>query len=1354
MDIRASLSSILLFCSIWVSGQTYNSLHFEPLNNNDGLLSDEVNSSSQDANGYLWFATVEGIARYDGYEFRSYKNHPYLGKLYGTDVRKISWSSDGNMLLCTANGFYAFSDMLEPIYSFATQATREIIVTDVCSAQNGNIYISSEKGLFVIFPDQQTLYKVPGINYAQQIAEDPEGHIWVGTWGKGVVKLSDDARSFTSYPLFFSKKKDADDNIVKSLLIDTNGFLWVGAWESGLYVLDISGNDQVKIIKSFSYEANNHNSIPSNIVFDIEEDKHNGIWIGTPYGAAVIQYPMAKNSTITRCEYTGNPGELSSNIVRNIFCDSSHLLWFSTKGGGVNKLHLDRNKFHHFKIPKLHLQNRTQSVQAFEKDQKGRLLLGVLSMGFVVYDIEKDTFFHFSELPEYKEIASEIELNTVKSFLWDKDSLLWMGTRYNGIVTFDARSGDIQVIKPGKSKNRLKSRSVNVMFLDNAGTVWAGTDSGLYHIIAIEGNEKKISNCTFFDTDDKAINSVRVTGILNDNSGKILVTTLAHGMFAVDQQNGKFVAREWEQVNVPYKIVSVYKDSGNRIWLGTKGHGMKLIENNATQISSPLPEGNGYGDTVFGIRQDEYGNIWLTTNRGLLKLWFQEQTPRIERFFYRDGLQGNIFIPRAFFKDKKGHFYVGGYHGFNIFNPLNITGNYSTAPVVITDILVGGKQVSYISGKTKSITLDHKSNDFSIAFSALDYLHPEANQYAYMVKGIDTDWKYVGAEMRSANYSNLLPGNYTLAIKGTNSQGVWNTENLQLSIHVKQAPYKTWWAMILYGALLTSILWAILVLRLKNERIKQRLQLEQIEHSKSEKLNQFKLRFFTNISHELLTPLSILSAAIEHGFKDQQFSMETQQLMQRNVDGLIGLIRQILTFYKQESGNMALKPVQGNISNFVANCVNDFTLLAEKQSIAFKVAIESDIAGFFDKEKLEIILRNLLSNAFKYTGDGGEIFFGLVQNNDLKTIRITVKDSGIGIDEKALPHVFDRFYRDESTDKNGQPGMGIGLNLAKNLLTQMNGTIDVSSQLGKGSEFIVNVPISESAFSDAAATYSDKERPGQYTGSQNDTITASDDDTEIILNSVYTVLIAEDNDDFRFTLAESLKTSYNILEAKDGQEALNIVLSNNIDLIVSDVIMPNMSGEELCRAIKKDTNLSHIPVILLTAKVGDRNKLLGYEAGADSYLEKPIGLKVLKVRINGLLALREKLRNNSSADVDLAPERVATPSMDEQFILKAKLFVEKNISDPQLSVKNLANELGVSNSMLYRKLRNLAGLAPNEFIRNIRLKRAAQMLQNKSFTISEVAFSCGFNDLGYFGVCFKKMFGKTPSTYQAKHKNH
>ncbi|WP_372753247.1 two-component regulator propeller domain-containing protein [Labilibaculum sp.] len=1353
---------ILIICFLFCTpaiGQTYNNLSFEQINHVQGLLSDVVYSTHQDKNGFIWFSTSEGIVRYDGYEFRSFKNHPYLGQFYGMSISKMKSDSEGNIYICSNVGFYAFSDELEPILNFATETINGFQVNDFLIASNGLIYISTDEGFFTVNPKEKSIKNISmvvgeefKITTTRQIVEDFKGRIWVGDWGHGVLKLNPDENSFTSYRLFESNDEKTLDNVVNSLFIDSHGFLWVGTWESGLFVLNISSEDKVNILKKFVHEPKHKQSIPGNIIFDLEEDKYNGIWLATPYGAAVIQYPLSKNSKIVRCQVSDEPQDISCNVVTNIFRDSSDMLWLATKGGGVEKLYLKQNEFEYLKIPELDPQKRTQSVHAFEKDHKGRLLVGVLSLGFVVYDFEKEQFFHYKDLPEYKSILEKFELNTVNAFLWDKDSVLWMGTRYHGIVTFDALTGKIAYINNLKYRNKFRGRNVNVLYLDTDASVWVGTNLGLNHISNGENNQKIIQNIPLLkDAEGKSVH-LNVTGIVKDESGLFYVATQSHGIFNLDFKKGKAKITPWGNEKVPFKIISMFKDVSNRISIGTKGQGFQFLDQDSGGYLSPLPEGNRLGDVVYGINQDDYGSIWLTTNDGISKIWFQGQKAKSEKFLFRNGLQGNIFIPRAFFKDKTGHFFIGGHNGVNMFNPLKITGNYCKANVVITDVFIGGKPVPYFQGKTSKIVVDHLSNDFSVVFSSLSYFFPEANQYAYMLEGVDENWQYVSSKMRSASYHNLSAGTYVFKVKSSNSQGVWNQEPVELSIEITPSPFKTNLAIALYLILSGIIIGAIVRQRVRTNNIKQKLNLESIERTKSEKLHQYKLQFFTNISHELLTPLSILSSAIENSVTKKNLSEDNLFLMQRNVNSLIRLIRQLLSFRKLENGKMTLNLVHSDIASFVMNSVNDFNSLAEKRSMDYTIHVEDDVAGIIDKEKLEMILRNLLSNAFKYTKDGGYIRFSLKWKDKPSVIQIRIKDSGCGIESDALPLLFDRYYRNDTVSEKS--GVGIGLNLTKSLVDLLRGTIRVKSEVEKGSVFIVELPVSEDAF-ELEESILEEENFGLIPKNQgtDEFSEKNENSSEIAGNVLCKILIIEDNEDFRSVLADSLRGQYTLYEASNGAEALDIAKSNDLDLIVSDVMMPGMSGMELCRSLKSNVNTSHIPIILLTAKVGDDNKVAGYEAGADSYIEKPFNHTLLQVRINALLKQRDQFKSRMKSCLSLEPENLSITSFDENFILQAKMIVEENISDSEFSVKSLAKELNASNSMLYRKMTSLVGLAPNEFIRNIRLKRAAQMLGNKAHTISEVAFHCGFNDLSYFGVCFKKMYGTTPTAYQIDEKN-
>lgn len=1344
---------LFFFLHLFAKGQDYSSLYFERIDHlSQGLISDVVNTTNQDANGFLWFGTDEGLVRYDGYEFRSFKNEPNLGVLYGVQINKIVTDDQGRIFICTNQGFYAFSRSFEPILQFAAKSFYQQEIWDCLLAKNGKIYISSNESLFEVDEDAKTVSILKKENgrtniIPKQIVEDPKGRIWVGSWNSGLFLLLPDNKTLTSFKIFKKASQLGEDDSAYSLYIDSQGYLWVGTWGCGLYVLDVSSGTNINVIKTFRHQSGNLNSIPGDIIHTVTEDANNTIWIGTPYGLSSIRYPLTEKHQVTRYKKQDQDG-LSSNVIKDIYRDRTGLLWIGTKGGGVIKLNLDQKKFVTKQIPELDPQIRTQAVHAFEIDHKGRLLIGVLSLGFVVYDMEKERFFSYKNIPEYSKIGDGFDLNTINCFLWDQDSALWMGTRYNGLIRFNPKDGSCDYVNNATTNRAFKGREVNVIYLEKNGDIYAGTELGLNQISHYGNRQFKVRHINFSEYVPDLTGRMGVTGVLLSGNQKLLVATESAGLFEVEQVQGEIKVSSWGKNPDQLKITTLFKDSDNRIWVGTKGKGVFFLDENSREFLLPNnSEQLIVGDVICGMNQDSYGNIWMTTNHGLAK--FSMNTPSsVDWYFYRDGLQGNIFIYRSFFKDRAGRFYIGGHNGFNVFDPLQITKGYDPFHVVITDVHIDGERYPYFPGVTEEVEIDYTQNDFNIVFASLSFLFPEANQYAYRVDGIDKNWKYVDAQMRSANYSNLEPGTYTLRVRGSNSQGTWSETEAILDILVRPNPYLSWWAYSVYFFISAIVLGFVIYFRINALRIKQRLHLEKIEHLKAEKLNQYKLRFFTNISHELLTPLSILYSAVEVMNLKKQYMPETLSVMERTINKLNRLIRSLLLFRKLETGNMGLKLAEEDLSVFARKVVQDFNLLSIKKNICFDIRIETDVKGTTDPEKLEMILHNLLSNAFRYTPEGGTVSFILQKSADSFEFEIT--DTGIGIPKENIPYIFDRFFR-VSDGETGSGGIGIGLNLTKSLVDMLEGQIAVESEKGKGTCFLIRLPLNPKnpgVVKTVSEELNEVESGDVFVESDENNSVDADLWGDREQRKKATILVAEDNEDFRKMLREALQEYFVVLEANNGVEALEIAREKDIDLIISDVRMPLLSGRELCLQIKSDLQYSHIPVILVTAKIGEEQKLAGYEAGADAYIEKPVQIKLLMARIHVLLNQRRALMRKFKSEQIFEPENVTITPLDENFIIEAKSIIEKNIGDPDFSVKILADELNASNSMLYRKMRTLIGVSPSEFIRNIRLRRAAQLLENKAFSVSEVAYNCGFNDLSYFGSCFKKMYGVTPTAYQ------
>ncbi len=1353
---RICLVVILCLYVSLLRGQDYNNLHFEGLNNTVGLLSDEVYTTAQDQYGFIWFGTSEGIVRYDGYEFNSFKTHPHLGKMYGVGINKIHVDEEGNFYVTTEVGFFAFNKYFENILDSVENHFAGVRLADVIKASDGYIYITSNHGFHIVNPIDERVKtllstaesKMPS-NVTRHVIEDYKQGIWVSVWSNHLLKLNSDRNSFASFELNTEGVSEGLEVATNSLFIDSRGYLWLGGWENGLFVLDISSDNEAHVIKTFKHDPKKNNSIPGDIIHSIGEDKYGGMWIGTPYGLSVIQYPLSKNHKVIAYKPDESNTTLNSTVVMNLLNDNSDILWIATRGGGIYKLVIERNKFKHLKIPNLNPQRRNQAVHGFSTDHKGRLLAGVLSIGFVVYDKATGQFNHYNEVPEFQVLDEHINLNTVFNFMWDRDSLLWLGTRYNGLVLLDVNKRKVDVVRKKFKRAEYRGRDVKVMHELRNGSVLVGTDEGLNMFSRGVGGEwqSRYINAFRQAAEVKQGNFV-IVGIEDYTGSSVLVATEKYGIFEIDFNNGKADIKKWNHTKA--RVISLFKDKQERIWVGTKGQGLlysSIHDGVLHHVDANLSQ---IGDIVYGINQDRYDNIWATTNNGLTKVTVNDGACFFESYSKRDGLQGNVFLPRSFYKDENGLFYVGGFNGFNKFEPHRVKSSYVQSPVAITEIRIEGMEIDLSELKDSSILMDHENNDLSIEFASLCYTSPEANQYQYKIEGLDSDWKFVSSKMRSANYSNIPPGDYVFMLKGSNSQGIWNDEVLKMNVSVAPAPYKSWWAICLYVIAISGIIGFIFRQRLRLERFKQKMELEHMARVKSDKLNQYKLSFFTNISHELLTPVSILSTSLFNVRKQKVYSEENLEVLERNVSGLERIIRQLLTFRKIEANRMTVSLGDWDVSQVVEDCVRDFIPQSEKKGIALKSSIEPNINGTIDKGKWELILRNLISNALKYTEKGSVKL--VLKKLDDKTVNLMITDTGMGVPKEALPRLFDRFYRVKGNSKTKADGIGIGLNLTKSLVDILAGEIIVESEINKGTTFTLTLPI------DGAYALQDKTGDTQQVMPDVEFIgSAEDPEVEVVAEPVFkdldvlkgkTILIVEDNEEFRKSLMTAIGHSANILEAEDGEAGIAIAENEEVDLIISDVMMPNKTGYELCQIIKSNIETSHIPVILLTAKVGDDNKLLGYQSGANAYVEKPVNMNLLMVRIQSLLGNMREMRQEAGASLNLEPENVSVTPLDEAFFNKAKKLVEKNMANAEYSIKDFGDDLGVSSSMLYRKMKSLADSSPSEFVRNIRLKRSAQLFENKSFTISEVAYNCGFNDLSYFGVCFKKMYGVTPTAFQ------
>ena len=803
-------------------------------------------------------------------------------------------------------------------------------------------------------------------------------------------------------------------------------------------------------------------------------------------------------------------------------------------------------------------------------------------------------------------------------------------------------------------------------------------------------------------------------------------------------------------------IGAICVDDNGLVWMGSQDGDVFTYDPQTNKVENLSDMFDMLEEGIFNIITDQLGHIWISTNKRVIE--YDPKNGGIMDYSTMDDVMVNSFMPNSYLKTRSGKILYGGNKGISVFTPYeHLSDNPRRIRTMVADVKIDGvsslleKDNQRFNLRSQTISFDAGDKNIEIDFSSLNYAFPDKIKYAYKMEGVDDDWVYVRGDRQFAFYNQLPKGKRTFYLKTTDTNGLWSNYIAEIQVSKEPAFYETWWAYMFYVVLV------ILSLYLFYRRMKRRLQLRhelkiaQIDREKSEELVQTKLRYFTNISHDLLTPLTIITCLIDDAEMTNGSRISQLSMIRSNVNKLRRLLQQILDFRKVESGNMKLSVSKSDIVSFIDDvCKVNFAPLIRKKSQTFTFSTEDKhLIAYFDRDKIDKIVSNLLSNACKYTSEGGEIklIMKSYQNAEHTHLRIQVVDTGEGIAPDDLENIFERFYTANKGDES--ESNGIGLSLTKDLVELHHGTIEVESELTKGSTFTVDFPIDKDSYQEnelitGETSVNDKKAAMIF---EHEDLDESGVVEDAQTNDNH-LLLVEDNEELLYLMEKILSRQYHVLVAKNGLEALDIIKDNEIDIIISDVMMPEMDGLELCRNIKSNLETSHIPVILLTAKNTAEDRIECYNAGADGYISKPFELKILEARINNFIihkkSKQEEFRTNVEVDID----SLETSSIDKDFLDKVVSVIKSNMAEGDFDVVQLADALAVSKSSLYRKMKIATGLSPIEFIRNIRLKHGSQLLKNKSMSIAEVAYECGFSNPKYFATCFKEDFGVTPKEYQ------
>ena len=1315
---------VLLSFFVKLQGGVPSFARFDKITQADGLSSNHILCIHQEKAGWIWVGTSLGLNRYDGYHFKVYKSDiDGFGTLKGELVRCIYEDSQNRIWIGTEHGglnlFNRDTERFSHFHFSDTTIDTIFSVNSVVSDSQDRIWVGTDKGL-AFLDEHNKLQKVDlpswkdaGSPNVSRIYPDKKGNLWLGTLsGLFVYDLQTMQSRRLSLP-------DADKPFdeINSLYYDSDNVLWVGTYNEGVFTLDPA----TQTIKKYdSWLRFNR----SETIRAIAEDHQGIMWFGTRGGLVAYDKVTKTYSTFLRDE--DESLSLSLNSVLSLCVDSKGDLWIGTRGG-INYRDNDKQAFLHLKASK----NDTRFLNNAEVYcfliNGNDILIGTESGGVNVYNTITHRF-------RYLTTKDGISGDCIKSFVKNGNEIL-IGTYQGGITIIDAETYRVKKILRHQKNNpaSLNDDVVWGLLNDSRGRIWVATNKG------VQLYDAKTER---FQSKDELLFGTICNWIKEDTEGDIWIGG-GNTMVVYNPETGKIIRHE-------ERTRDMIQAGNNQYWVATRGHGLALYDKEKGAVSYYTEADGLCNNTIQSLLRDKSGLIWLSTLNGLSS--FNEKTFEFINFDASDGLQDNQFNYGAAIQNEQHQLIYGGINGINIFSPEDVRMNFFIPQVVLTELRVFNKPVAVGSIIKKSISvadrivLNYKQNVFSIEFSALSFANSSKNKYQYKMEGFDKNWIQSGVS-NSATYTNLDPGKYVFKLKGSNSNGIWNEEETSIEIIIKPPFWKTWWFELIMISLVICFLIYLANFYLKRVRLRDELVFEKTRARKLHEIETMKLRFFTNISHEIRTPLTLilgpLNQVIEQGAVDGD-SKGKLQLVKRNADQLLKLINQLLDFRKLEASKYTIHYEKSDILFFVRSILESFQAMALDKGVELNLNSEcKTFVGWFDNDKLQKILNNLLSNALKFTDPGGnvEVIFNVADNpvsedaENTLFYSIAVRDTGKGIPAKNINKIFERFER--ASNAKDSTGSGIGLSITREFVKLMGGEIELDSIEGRGSTFVVRLPI----LSDAAV---DAESNDQGLEKTDDNVLAEGDKN--------IVLIVEDNADVREYTASVFRSEYKVLEAVNGKGGFEMAVQYIPDIIISDLLMPEMGGDTFCKKIKKEERTSHIPFILLTAVTSRESEKEALKIGADDYITKPFDINILRIKVDNLLSLRNTLRDKYKNDFLMQPSAVTLVSPEEKFLKKAVDIIEKYIDDPDFDIERFASEIGASRMQLYRKLEALTNMTVKEFIRDIRIKRAAQLLEQNKLTVSEIVYQVGFRDLAYFRKCFRDQYGTSPSEYAAKFK--
>lgn len=1324
------------------------SYRFHTFSPEGGFHYNGISSIVQDKNGIIWFITDNSLYRFDGYDYKSYHSSfpdSTIPFKMTSQFNDLAVDSNGNIFVGTDSGLYSYNKHSDNFRKISSQ-----IASSLYADSHGKLWISRQgfqQGFLSVFDVDKDIYtpiyeegsslettsfagdhvslfisinnKIFRYDYESEVLNlfysfendtsiqsivRNKNKLWVLIADRGLTRIDiPSGRLEYTYDFFYHKNKNL---LTKKICADKNGLIWIGT-QKGLYIL----NPDTGNYTLYTHSKADLFSIPNNSVWSIYSDNQENIWIGTYSGGLCY---VNLDESIWMKSYVPLESPLNHNLVSG-FAEDKNNLWIATEGGGLNCMNKLTGEF----------------IYLTSKSGKSN---------------------------------NSLSYDNTKSVVCDSGKQLWIAMFRGGMDCYDTKTGNFTHFKHN-------SEDGNSLLSNNLRKLLAVDDKGLWIIYQL-----KKTVISYYSFKDKTFTHYTI-----DDKPAFIYDICANNdnLWLVSESLYKFnlMSQDVKKIDPPNGILNagaVCMDGNNNLWITTVGCGLIRFNTISEDFSiyDDILKQNAY--SIFSACMDNDNNLWLGTDNGLFIYNIAEN--RYQRFEKQDGIQGQVFYPLSSFKSQSGELYFGGTNGFTVLNPRLMKQNTRPPRVMMLNFYIDNnisipptdKNYKDSLSFPGQIILKHNQSSFGFSFSGDNYMTPGKNRFRYRLKGYDERWTETNASVRSAFYAKIPSGEYQFEVMTSNNNGVWSEKPLSITVKRLPAPWLSWPAYLLYTLIFGCIVFYLLRHYHTRRKMKLQLYLESVDKQKKEEIHTSQLRFFTNISHDFRTPLFLIIAVLEK-LKETGWKPDYYRILNSNTQRLLNLVNELMDFRKIENGKMPLQIKQVNVNHLVNAIAYDFRNYATQKEISFTINCDENLPAelYADKHILEKILLNLLNNAFKYTSKGGEVSVETYHNPDSfksdytnsftveggmnpdNPFLIVVRDNGIGISKESISSVFERFYKVNTNNADSHLGTGIGLALVKSLVLLHKGTLTIYSEREKGTDMVVYLSGTPSLYTNTELDI-DKFLHEQA----EPALELKETEEEKLLSEKKRVLLVEDNDDLRALIADSLSVDYEVIEAENGLIASELIKEKEVALIISDIMMPVKDGITLCRELKEDINLSHIPFILLTAKTGIDSKLEGVDSGADLYFEKPVDSRLLRASIQNVFNSRKKLQEYYAKNYFADTSELAGNKQDREFLKRFIDIVEKNLDQPNLDVNYIASSLNISRAKLYNKVKALTNKSTIEFILNYRLRKAARLLVEENLSIREIMILIGIESQSYFTSVFKKEFKETPTAFAKKYKKN